>query len=244
VKDKGRDRPTIEESPDFAYFLGVILGDSSIYDDRIMFGAKDPEFRAKFVEIGKKIVGKEPRFSKYKIQVGHIEVCFYSPIFLHELRAWFNLNETSLGTVFGARSHNSDPQAYRRAFIKICGFIQKSRENAKAFIEGFYDSEGCLRMQKSTYTTKIGCKKTWRFPVVEFYNTDHSLLDLVQRVLKDFDVEGKIYLVAPCGYKHVSPQGTVIEYSKDYWVFRIYRKASVKSFFHYIHSCIPRKNLK
>jgi hypothetical protein len=209
----------------FAYFLGAMLGDGCVEKpesknhNRIRIVTKDIELVDKLKQVIKSLLGKSPKSYKRSNQEVH-DIYFHSSKYAQICR---NLTKSN-----------------------VLSDLFLESNNACAFIEGLYDTEGCLYINNSlTYTTKKGCKKIYRFPVFEFYNTDHNLLTLIQYLLKKhFDIEGKIFLVAPRGYKHMSPQGTVIQYSKDYLVFRIYRKASVKSFSQYIHSCIPRKNLK
>ena len=144
--------------------------------------------------------------------------------------------------MFGARSHNSD----RRAFIKIYDFIQKSRENARAFIEGFYDSEGSLDQRKRTKILKSREKlsfhsQEWR---IEIYNTNHDLLRFIQALLSDFfNIESKLRLKRPKGFVQLSPKKILIKYSKDCWRLCIRKQANVKEFARSIHSSIPRKNL-
>jgi intein/homing endonuclease len=219
-----------------------MLGDLSIYDGRIVFTAKDAEFRTKFIEIGKRIIGKEPLFINHK--ASWVEIRFYSPTFLRELQTWLNLNETSLGGVFGARSYKPD----HRAFLKIYDFIQKTRENAKAFIEGFYDSEGSLDQRKRTKVLKSGEKlssyyQEWR---IELYNTNQDVLQFIQTLLSNFfDIESKLRLKRPKGFVNLFPNSeNPAKYSKDYWRLCIRKQTNIKEFARSFHSSIPRKNLR
>lgn len=242
VKDKGRT-VKIEESPDFAYFLGVILGDSCISEDRITFTPRDAEFRARIIENGKKIVGKEPRLSKV-MRRGHIEtvICFYSSEFLHALQLWLNFTEAPLGTVFGSKSHNPD----KRAFIKIYEFIQKSGEIAKLFIEGFYDSEGSCHQFKRTRLKSGDTSHLQYRGRIRIYNTNKELLRFIQTIMLDFfKIESRIYL------QHHKEVGTFwssneaqpfIKRTKDVWVLCITKRTDVREFARSIYSCIPRKN--
>jgi len=242
VRDKGRVAPTIEENPDFAYFLGVIVGDASIYDGRISLTAKDREFRDKFAEIGRNIVAKEPQCYEHRSKgKSYTEIRFYSPTFVRQLQLWLGLNEATLGNILGARTHNPNP----RAFTKIFDFIQLSRKNDKAFIAGFYDSEGTLYYQKCKLIVESDGAYAHYLGMIEIYNSNRELLECIQALLSSFfKIESSLRLKHPKGFVQFSAQKILTEYSKDHWHLRIRKQASVKEFAHSIHSSIPRKNLK
>jgi hypothetical protein len=229
VKDQGRDQPRIEESLDFAYFLGVILGDSSISKDGIMFSPRDSEFKAKIIRIGTEIIGKEPTITHHKQYGKPFErIHFYSLAFLHELGLWLNFNESLLKEAFSSRSTYSHPEA----FIKIYDFVRSSAESTKAFIEGFYDSEGCCSIWQS-------------LQFIEMWNTNKDLLGFIQKLLLDyFKIESKMFLGGKKGSVHFSATGKPITRSKDCWRLRIGKKDSVNTFANSIQSSIPRKNPK
>jgi hypothetical protein len=138
------DIKTPERCPDYAYFIGVLIGDGCIHPSTVKCDAHDAEMVTNFAEIGYQLFGIEPKWSREMRRGPHraehgdafYRVCFHS----HKL-------------VELMRSEVGKPIKRIPEWIK-----NGSPETMSAFIRGFADAEGCANKKRNTFRVSMAQK--------------------------------------------------------------------------------------
>jgi len=151
--------PTLQPSKELAYILGVLKGDGYTSKRSIGLCAKDEVFINSFAEALRR-VDLEPHFYRVGPKEEYFDVRVHSKALSNWLRTLGleDIEKLVQGEVF-----------------------------TRAFIRGFYESEGCYHVQRYSHGNHVDTGVR-----VQMSNTDRELLELVQRLLNEIGFDFRL----------------------------------------------------
>lgn len=193
-------------TPDLAYVLGVLKGDGHVRRNGQSFGLNcNDESFALAFIAALEKIGLRPK-NKFYRQQWYVWDCN------KDFADWY------LGLDLAALEE-----------------YVESPEMARAFITGFYDSEGSLE--------RTNHQKGYNHHAIVFWNSDRGLLELTQRLLAQCSLHSVLGLSHKQGRQSMYKGKTIIS-RKDGYRLGIYRQAHVDRFLREIGSNIQRKGTK
>jgi hypothetical protein len=151
-------------SPELAYILGVMLGDGSLTKRRIGLITIDKDFALNFKKKLEKWSGLKGRLYKYFNKQTYIyKQGFCYSVFLNSRKA----RDFVKGLIYYRKT--------QRIYWKYLKKTSFTKEQKIAFLQGLYDSEGCI--------------KTYR---IDFSNTSYWLILLVKKHLNSLQIKPNI----------------------------------------------------
>lgn len=199
------NKPNLDDELTLAYVLGVVEGDGCLYDDGdgeyiILLQVKDEHFAKSFYDALKKI-GLKPTLS-YKEPPSWKNGKFC-------VRAWSKLLFEWL----------------KERYSELDSWLNND-ELFKAYLRGFYESEGCLYKQ---HIWNRGRK--YEYYALSLSNTNKNIIDLITRKLQKLGFHPKVYEWKVESLKH-----------KMAYSLRLHKQEEIKRCLEMIKPCIKIKS--
>jgi hypothetical protein len=164
-------KPDLQPNENLAYILGVMLGDGCVCkyrrERRIQLSTKSKEFAISFAEALKKMG-------------------------LHPYILFTKLRKRSYGWWFLKANSTVFYEWYRSLSIDDIYRLLETPSMKRAFIRGFYESEGCLRRRYGYWNGKRYICKTYE---LHMCNTNEKIIDLCLKVCGElgYDFSHHVY---------------------------------------------------
>lgn len=162
--------PNLENSEAVSYFLGVRLGDMSIYKNAVslQISPKDKKFGESFRDCLREL-GLNSKMHYYE---------FRGNGFREGARQYLMVSAGSIKLVRWLRS---------LSYEGVEKIATGSNESMVAFIRGFYESEGCNYTKNYTKSSR---PRSW---MLSMANTNSELVRLVSKILSRLDFKFSVY---------------------------------------------------
>jgi len=200
------NKPNLDDELTLAYVLGVVEGDGCLYDDKhgeyiIMLEVRDEAFAKSFYNALKKL-GLKPTFS-YRHPPSWKNGKF-------RVRAWSKI-------LF---------ELLKQKYSELDSWLN-DEELFKAFLRGFYESEGWL--QKYKVQRK---KRVWQYYGLGMCNVNGDLMNKIAEKLRDLGFNPKLYIRKP------NPAQRMM---KPLYILKLCRQTEVSRFLSTFKPCIKFK---
>ncbi|KXB05883.1 hypothetical protein AKJ53_01815 [candidate division MSBL1 archaeon SCGC-AAA382F02] len=171
----------METDPLINYLLGLMLGDGGIYDNNYTVFVDDSckTFVKQITEIASEKLGTEVHMSQ------------------HSANSWrASSNLTSVWTYF---STLGVPKGRKSKTVSIPSWVfQEKMENKLSVIQGLYDAEGYVGIDKQRHGDK-----TYQYPYIGIDMTSKKIINQIANILRENGLSVSINQLPPRGWsKH------------------------------------------